>query len=734
MNFFSEWRLEWTWSLAALVLIVMAVCLRLCIATWVRSGKKKLVGWLETLRFVTVALLLLTLVNPERIEQIQREAEPEVLLLADTSGSMSTKDVEDANGTIVSRGEWLSEALKRDWRKQLEESAVLTERSFSSANGEGATDLHLPLKKALDETPNLKAVLYLTDGDANTGSSPLSLAGRCRAAGIPAYALRIGSDQPLQDLILEDFDALPFAMREGRLTVSYRVRNTFPYQVETTLTLSANGEPVASKPLIIPARKEGSSTGEEISGNLSWLPNMEGTITLKGEIENQEGEAFKENNSRELETRIESKVVKALIVDSFPRWEYRFLRNALDRDTKVDMNCTLLHPGMNPGSGRSYLRKFPESPEKLAPYDIVFLGDVGVGEGELTEENCEALADLVRSQASGIVFLPGRRGRQSTLADTALGDLIPVAYDPAKPKGVGTANTSNVALTSKGRKHWLTTLRGSGEPDLSFWERLPGFQWSAAALKSRPGSEVLAVHSIFRNEWGRMPVMAIRYVGAGKTLYLGNDAAWRWRRGVEDKYHYRFWRQVASWMALERHLSESDGIRIIHNPKRPKVGEEVFLRCIVRDKTGSLLEDGLVEGNVEHPGGENEQLLFEPDEKGKGVYLASFRSREPGPTTIRTEVAEANRFLQTSIKVEKPKLERLGRPARDGDLKELARLTKGKFGLAEDLEKIVQAIQALPDPAPLEKIHRLRANFYWGIFLCGLLAIYWTGRKFAGMI
>ena len=84
--------------------------------------------------------------------------------------------------------------------------------------------------------------------------------------------------------------------------------------------------------------------------------------------------------------------------------------------------------------------------------------------------------------------------------------------------------------------------------------------------------------------------------------------------------------------------------------------------------------------------------------------------------------------------IENPGLERLGRPARDGGLKDLAKLTKGKFGLAEDLESIVEAIKALPDPAPLERIHRLRADLYWGLFLCGLLAFYWTGRKFAGMI
>lgn len=710
----------------------MAICLRLCILTWNRSGKKKFVGWLEALRFVIVGLLLLTLASPERVERIQRESEPEILLLTDTSGSMATRDVRDSNGTIQNRSEWLSKALKQDWRKELEQKAIVTERAFSSAKGPIATNLHLPLQEGLDQTPNLKAALYFTDGDSNTGPSPLSLAGRCRAAGIPAYIVRIGSEEPLPDLVLEDFDALPFAMREGRLTVSYRVRNTSLERVETTLQLYANGEPVASKPLILPARKENSSTGEEISGNLSWQPTMEGKITLKGEVALQDWEALKDNNTRELETRVESKVIKVLIIDSFPRWEYRFLRNALDRDEKVDMNCTLFHPGMKPGGGRGYLKEFPATPEKLAPFDVVFIGDVGVGDGELTEENCEALANLVRIQASGVVFLPGRRGRQPTLSETDLGDLMPVAYDPAKPKGLGTTNTSAITLTSKGRKHWLTNLKGSGEPDASFWERLPGFQWSAAALKSRPGSEVLAVHSIFRNDWGRMPIMAIRYVGAGKTLYLGNDAAWRWRRGVEDKYHYRFWQQVANWMALERHLSEGEGIKVIPNPKRPKAGEKVYLRCIVRDKTGSFLEEGSVEGTVEHPGGENEQLRFEAE--GKGVFLASFRSREPGPVTLRTEAPKADRFLQTAIMIENPGLERLGRPARDGGLKDLAKLTKGKFGLAEDLESIVEAIKALPDPAPLERIHRLRADLYWGLFLCGLLAFYWTGRKFAGMI
>ena len=43
--------------------------------------------------------------------------------------------------------------------------------------------------------------------------------------------------------------------------------------------------------------------------------------------------------------------------------------------------------------------------------------------------------------------------------------------------------------------------------------------------------------------------------------------AWRWRRGVEDTYHYRFWGQVVRWMAHQRHLAHKEGIRFFYNPE-----------------------------------------------------------------------------------------------------------------------------------------------------------------------
>ena len=262
-----------------------------------------------------------------------------------------------------------------------------------------------------------------------------------------------------------------------------------------------------------------------------------------------------------------------------------------------------------------------------------------------------------------------------TFTDSPISDLLPVIYDPEKPTGLGTSNPSNLELTARGKDHWLTNLRGAGEPDRQFWDRLPGFHWSAIVSKSRPGSEVLAVHSNFRNDWGRMPTLAIRYAGAGKTLFLGSDGAWRWRRGVEDKYHYRFWSQVVRWMAHGRYLAEKEGIRLIPDPERPKSGENVFVRCIVLDKAGFPMEDGEVDGLIIHPNGQRESLRFAAEEEGPGVYLGSFKAREPGDLRMKVKTLPAERELDMTLKVERQTKEKLGQPVVSRDLLQLARLT-----------------------------------------------------------
>ena len=261
-----------------------------------------------------------------------------------------------------------------------------------------------------------------------------------------------------------------------------------------------------------------------------------------------------------------------LVVESYPRWEYRYLRNALSRDPGVELSCLLFHPGLSKvgGGNKDYIKQFPAGLDELSKFDVVFLGDVGVDDGQLTAEQCRLLKGLVEHQASGLVFMPGWQGREFSLLDTELGDLCPVVLDPAQPGGWGSRIANHFELTEIGRRSLLTKLADTQDDNVEVWEGLPGFQWYAPVLRAKAGSDVLCVHKDASNEFGRLPLLVTRTFGAGKVLFMGTDGAWRWRKGVEDKYHYRFWGQVVRWMAYQRNMAKGETMRLYYVPDQPQ--------------------------------------------------------------------------------------------------------------------------------------------------------------------
>ena len=724
---FQDWQFSASVTTILACIFTISISIFLSIRTWKRNGKKPFLLPLEFLRTFIVLLILITLLNPAEIKQIKQDEKPNIICLTDESNSMSTRDILDRNETIISRLDWTQRILSLDWVSQIENNTTFSIKPFSSKLGKDSTDIGSALEETLQEHSQVKAILLFSDGDSNTGKSLLSLAGKLRGLKTPIYSVQVGNNKALPDLSLEEAFVPTFVLNEEKITIPFRIKNYFEKKKQATISLYANEELVLTKPLTL-------KSSSEFNGNLAWLPPQEGNYTLKVIIPTIEGEIRSVNNEKTLQTRVENKVIKVLVIDSLPRWEYRFLRNALERDPGVDLKCLLFHPGLPNGSGKNYLNSFPKDFDQLAPFDVIFVGDVGIGQGELSKENCDKLKKLIQQQASGMVFLPGRRGRQLSLSDSPLSDLLPVILDSEKPTGLGMVNPSNLELTNRGKDHWLTNLRGAGEPDREFWKRLPGFHWSAVVKKSRPGSEVLAVHSNYKNDWGRMPTLVIRYTGAGKTLFLGSDSAWRWRRGVEDKYHYRFWSQVVRWMAHGRYLAKEDGIRLISNPERPKAGDTVLLRCIVLDKAGFPLENGEVSASVLHASGLNEKINFQPTSESPGVYLSEIKTQEAGNMMVSVETAPFQRQLTLNLPIEKNQKEKIGKPVSGNQLLNLSKLTGGQFSDFKNWKSVINKLTLLPNPEPILSINRLRTNQVWGFFLFALLAIYWTGRKLLGMM
>jgi hypothetical protein len=330
--------------------------------------------------------------------------------------------------------------------------------------------------------------------------------------------------------------------------------------------------------------------------------------------------------------------------------------------------------------------------------------------------------------------VPGRRGREVTLLKSPLRDLFPVVLDATKPQGIALQNESTLVLTGLGRDHLLTRLDADAERNEEIWKQLPGFFWSAAVEKSRPGAEVLAVHSTLRNEWGRLPLLVTRAYGNGEVLFLGTDSAWRWRRGVEDKYHYRFWSQVVRWMAHQRHLAERKGIRLTFSPETPQLGDTVFLQTTVLDRSGFPIEKGPVTGTITSPSGRAEELEFTPLTGGWGVFKSHFTPQEGGRYQVAVAARQYGRTLETELLVAQPHREKLGQPVNRGILREIATITHGASGRSDSLKSMVQQISLLPEPKPIQQRVRLWSDPWWGGFLLLLLGIYWTGRKLAGMV
>ena len=242
------------------------------------------------------------------------------------------------------------------------------------------------------------------------------------------------------------------------------------------------------------------------------------------------------------------------------------------------------------------------------------------------------------------------------------------------------------------------------------------------------------MHSSYRNEWGRMPLLVTRNAGAGKVLFLGTDSAWRWRRGVEDKYHYRFWGQVVRWMAHQRHLSEKDGIRLTYSPEAPEAGDAIFLQTAVMDPSGFPIDRGPVTGRITSPDRRVEQLDFTQLEGGWGVFKSGFTAQQAGKYKVEVASDPNGRHLETELIVAPPQIEKQGQPADAQTLREIASITHGSAFSVDDFAKAISQISVLPVPQPMEKRIRLWSEPLWGGIILALLTLYWIGRKWIGLV
>lgn len=719
------------WSVALSVLVVVAAAVLGFIA-WRRSGYRRAIGALELFRLLIVAVIALLLCQPEWIEQFRPDRKPVVAVLYDTSGSMQTRDIVDRRRPSAqprTRAEATAPfaSIRPDAAVQ-EQLDVVCQPFAEPSEGHGS-DLNAPLTAALENQGNLRGIVLVSDGDWNEGRPPVEAASRLRLKNIPVYTVPLGSPSRLPDVELVSLDLPTFGVAGKSVRIAFAIDNWLPRDYVATIKLEVSTGEKLTKEVRLAAM-------DRTNDSISWQPALAGDYRLWLEVPAHRDELLADNNKLSAPIAVRDERLRVLLIESYPRWEYRYLRNALSRDPGVELSCLLFHPGLSKvgGGNKDYIAQFPDRLEELAAYDVVFLGDVGLDDGQITAEQCHLLKGLVGQQASGLVFMPGWQGRQASLLETELGDLYPVVLDPVQPRGWGSQTADHFELTEAGRRSLLTRLADTQDENAAVWEDLPGFQWYAAVVRAKAAAEVLCVHKSATNEFGRVPLLVTRTYGTGKVLFMGTDGAWRWRRGVEDKYHYRFWGQVVRWMAYQRNMAKGKTVRLYFQPDQPAVRGALALHANIMAASGEPVEDDEVTAAITSPSGKLQTVRFKHEGDEWGLFSGEYTPTEAGEHRISLSGRHSGAALESTFFVQGAAIERVGHPARPEVLEEIARVTGGKVLEPHQVAGVLRTLATQEEPSIESRRLQFWSNPWFAGIVVGLMSAFWICRKVVGLV
>ncbi len=709
-------------------IVVVALAVFIAVISWENQGSSPRFLLLETLRFLILLLMAFLLLSPEWIVQLPTVERTEIPVLVDTSASMQTRDIVLSSGQTITRLSVARQSAQHllSANPQLSLIEFANPQSFNDQR-DACTDLARSIEEYLSNPDKIRAIVMISDGCHNGTGQPLVAAQKLREAGIPFIAIPVGSERPLPDIRLTRVVPPEFGVVSELVQILYTLENTMLNAADLTLKLTSldSGKTVESRITLGP--------GERHEGMLPWKVTKNGPENLRLEVSSIPGESDWGNNSTDIVLNGRQETIKCLVVDSLPRWEYRFIRNALSRDPAVEVHTLLFLPGMSRvGHGNNYLERFPESMHELASYDVIFLGDIGLGDRGLTLKQAELIKGLIEQRAVGLILMPGPLGKQMDLLQSPLKDLMPVLLDTSHPQGVRQTVPSALVLTPEGKRSLLTQLVDEPTSNESIWKELPGFYWYAPVLRAKAGAQVLAVHESATNSSGRLPLLVAQPAGAGKVLFMGTDAVWRWRRGVEDKYHYRFWRQVARWMSYRRHMAANSRLHLISSPEHPNVGDTIRLTVLASDTSGSPYTDGTVLADITNPNKTVHRIQFKPIDHTWGTYQAQLTLTTPGAWTIKAFCADAPESPQTIVvETSNQSREIPDEPANPTLMQDMASITGGIVLSPDQVANasIDNILRQIPPPSQRLRSISLVSHPVTVVTLLTLISLFWILKK-----
>jgi hypothetical protein len=792
-----------TWVRALLVLggaVVLAVLLGLLYRREVRLVSRRLALTLTALRLAAVlAVFLTTASDPTLVTVSSVEVPSRVLIAVDTSDSLRVADPQRPddeqrriasalnlnNAGQVPRLKLAERILTRDGSDLVGElsqkhavelvafdqtvrplpldpaqlKAKLDADRLLGADATSSelvyTDMKLPVVKASESasdtaTSKLVGVVLLTDGRHNWGDSPLGRVQEFAARGLPVYPVVLAPAVAPADVAVVAAQPQSSTVFKGStvpIEVSVRVTGLQPGPIEITMELPPDEKGNVRPPVTETIRHNGQDQTYQFAmrAKLDAPGPQSVKVTAKPELTDK----FPSNNTRTARVNVVKDRARVMLVDGEARWEFHYLHTCLGRDENMDVRSVVFRQPRVTAATDDDLKKFgtpartlPEA-DVIAGYDCIVLGDV---EREQVKD-WGWLEKYVAEDGGTLVVVAGKRGVPVAYQDDAspLRKLLPITA----PAEYQEKNGFHITVSPDGQRSWFLQLGDTAALTRNVWEGLPPHYWAITG-KLKDGAEVLA-------EANGMPLIARQNYGFGRVLYVGVDSTWRWRFKVGDKYHHKFWGQVAQWAASDRLLpAQNPAGTIRFGTREPafRSGQEVEVLARGTEAVKKLGPNSLKgarvirlpgkEGEVEQPVGLTP--LQQPDNRPRDV-TGKIRDLTPGRYAIELEIPDwADQLvgpvgadgrqskLRSTFEVLPPDNEEVVELSADLQLLEdLAVGSGGKVYQPDQVNELIKQLRSKAATVDTRTEYPARKSWLALILVLTLLTAEWGLRKWAGL-
>jgi hypothetical protein len=708
------------WSLAGALIVAI-------LSFWRYLPRTFGIVMLVLLRVLFIAGLGWCLFRPIERRHENEHLKPRFLVILDTSASMGLTPKKE----IPTRWSVAQGVLKQPWAATLAPKAeidcfgfdtgvtsklALKDLAALAPKGNG-TRLRDSLQQALERYKGqpLAGVLLLTDG-----IDTRELGDEWTAGPWPAPIYTVQLEPP------DTWEETP-DVRVVRVDTPRRV--VVGWQSELTAVIGATGTKGA--PLQVQLYEN-----EKLLQELpTQIPAGGGTKEVKFQLEHKRvgnyvykvkvpplpKETDLQNHEFSIAVEVTDTKNRILYVEGVPRFEFKFLKRALERNKEISPIMLLQgSDGKLMSVGYSGAVDLTMSREQLSQFKIAILGNMSAE--TLGEERARALVKFV-DEGGSLVLLGGDDAWSAQgFAATPLKELLPFKSEGAKAE----ERSFTASLTKDGQTHpALKTLA-------SKWTR------PMPVLSIFPVSSVSPGATIVMNA-GDQPLIVTQRFGQGKVAVILSNSLWRWQLepGQKDEY-LAFWDGLIQWLMPQASEVSAFSIDLTADVEQLFLGDTITLTARLGGNRVAEAGQAKVNLEIQVPDGRNIPFPMQPlpanrtaAKSGPG-FTVGYKADSGGmhnavaSTTVNGQKISSAPF---SFIVKPFTPETSPRAENFEGLKALSRISGGQFCEQDKISEVLSSLEIKASKEDRVIYNNLYDSPYLLAALMSLLGLDWIIRK-----